>query len=135
MAISHAKPNEVISLPLGTVLGSSKTTTLVKTDDLELIRLVLPAGKEIPLHQAHGKITVQCLEGRITFTAESKTQELTPGQLLYLVGGEPHALKALDDSAVLVTLILPQSRNKPAKFDPVQEAGEESFPASDPPAI
>ena len=29
-------------------LFSSKTTTLAKTADLELIRLVLPAGKEIP---------------------------------------------------------------------------------------
>jgi quercetin dioxygenase-like cupin family protein len=106
MSISHAKPNEVISLPLGTVLGSSKTTTLVKTADLELIRLVLPAGKEIPMHQAHGEITVQCLEGRISFTAESKTQELSPGQLLYLRTGEPHALKAIEDSSVLVTILL-----------------------------
>jgi quercetin dioxygenase-like cupin family protein len=134
MSISHAKPNEVVLLPLRNDLGSSKTTTLVKTDDLELIRLVLPAGKEIPMHQANGEITVQCLEGRITFTAESKTQELTPGQLLYLRTGEPHALTAIEDSSVLVTLHLPQSRTKPAKLDPVQEAGEESFPASDSPA-
>ena len=134
MSIQHAKSREVIQLPLGVALSSSKTTTLVKTDDLELIRLVLPAGKEIPMHQAHGEITVQCLEGRVTFTAESKMHELTPGQLLYLVAGEPHALKAIEDSSVLVTLLLPQSRIKPEKFDPVQEAGEESFPASDSPA-
>ena len=42
MAIPHAKPGEVIQLPLGTALGSSKTTTLVKTADLELIRLRTP---------------------------------------------------------------------------------------------
>ena len=131
MSIAHAEPNEVISLPLRTVLGSSTTTTLVKTNDLELIRLVLPAGKEIPMHHARGEITVQCLEGRITFTAQNRTQELTPGQLLYLVGGEPHALKAIEHSSVLVTLLLAQ---KPAKLDVVQEAGEESFPASDSPA-
>lgn len=130
MSIAHAKPNEVISLPLRTDLGSSRTITLVKTNDLELIRLVLPAGKEIPMHQAHGEITVQCLEGRITFTAESKTQELTPGQLLYLVGGEPHALKAIEDSSVLVTLLLARNKTKPPKLDVVQEAGEESFPVT-----
>jgi quercetin dioxygenase-like cupin family protein len=106
MSILHAKPNEIISLPLGNGLGNSKTTPLVKTEDLELIRLVLPAGKEIPMHQTQGKIIVQCLEGRITFTAESKTQVLSPGQLLYLVGGEPHALKAVEDSSVLVTILL-----------------------------
>jgi len=134
MSIQHARPNEIVQLPLGTALVDSKTTTLVKSDHLELIRLVLPAGKEIPLHKAPGEITVQCLEGRIDFTAEDKTQELIPGQLLYLIAGEPHALTAIEDSSVLVTLLLPQSRTKPAKLDPVQEAGEESFPASDSPA-
>jgi len=106
MSIQHAKPNEIFQLPLGTALANSKTTTLVKSDDLELIRLVLPAGKEIPMHQAHGEITVQCLEGRISFTAESITQELMPGQLLYLRTGEPHALKAIENSSVLVTILL-----------------------------
>ena len=106
MSIQHAKPNEIVPLPLGAALANSRTTTLVKTDDLELIRLVLPAGKEIPMHQAHGEITVQCLEGRISFTADSKTQELMPGQLLYLRTGEPHALKAIENSSVLVTILL-----------------------------
>jgi quercetin dioxygenase-like cupin family protein len=55
--------------------------------------LVLPAGKEIPLHEAHGEITVQCLEGRISFTAESKTQQLSPGQLLYLRIHDPNQIK------------------------------------------
>lgn len=110
MSIHHAKPNEIVQLPLGKDLANSKTTTLVKSDDLELIRLVLPAGKEIPKHKAHGEITVQCLEGRIDFTAEDKTQELVAGQLLFLVAGEPHALKAIEDSSVLVTLLLPKSK-------------------------
>jgi len=110
MSMQHARPNEIVQLPLGTALADSQTTTLVKTDDLELIRLVLPAGKEIPMHQAHGEITVQCLEGRISFTAESKKQELLPGQLLYLRTGEPHALNAIEDSSVLVTILVGKSK-------------------------
>jgi hypothetical protein len=50
MSIQHVKSGEVVQLPLGPALGSAKTTTLVKTSNLELIRLVLPAGKDIPLH-------------------------------------------------------------------------------------
>jgi quercetin dioxygenase-like cupin family protein len=73
---------------------------------LELIRLVLPAGKEIPSHKAPGEITVQCLEGRVEFTCHGKVQSLTPGVLLYLAAGEPHALKAVEASSVLVTLLL-----------------------------
>ena len=108
MSIPHAKAGEVVQLPLGAALGSSKTTTLVKTDDLELIRLVLPAGKEIPSHKAPGAITVQCLEGRVNFTLAEKTQELVPGQLLYLAARDPHAVSAIENSSLLVTLLLPK---------------------------
>jgi len=108
MSIQHAKSGEVIQLPLGAALGSSKTTTLAKTADLELIRLVLSAGKELPTHKAPGEITVQCLEGRIAFTAGGQTQELTAGQLLYLTAGEPHSLKGIEDSSLLVTILLPK---------------------------
>ena len=110
MSIEHAKSGGVIQLPLGPVLSSSKTTTLIKSADLEVIRLVLPAGKEIPTHKAPGEITVQCLEGRVAFTAEGKTQDLTPGRLLFLAAGEPHAVKGVEDSSLLVTIILPKSK-------------------------
>ena len=127
MSISHIQSGEVIQLPLGPALGGSKTTTLVKTTDLELIRLIVPAGKVIPLHKAPGEITVQCLEGRVAFTAEGKTQELTAGQLLYLTAGEPHALTGLDDASLLVTLLLPKS--KPHQIEVTQRTSEESTPA------
>ncbi len=122
MAIPHIQSGEVIHLSLGTALSGSKTTTLVKTTDLELIRLIVPAGKVIPLHKAPGEITVQCLEGRVAFTAEGKTQELTAGQLLYLTAGEPHALTGLEDSSLLVTLLLP--KGKPQQIDAVQSTSD-----------
>jgi quercetin dioxygenase-like cupin family protein len=110
MAISHIQSGEVVQLPLGPALSGSKTTTLVKTTDLELIRLIIPAGKVIPLHKAPGEITVQCSEGRVAFTAEGKMQELTAGQLLYLTAGEPHVLTGLEDTSLLVTLLLPKGK-------------------------
>ena len=52
MAIPHAKPGEVVDIrPLGAELQDTQTTTLVKTDRVEVIRLVLPAGKEIKRHK------------------------------------------------------------------------------------
>jgi quercetin dioxygenase-like cupin family protein len=133
MSIQHAAPGEMIQLFLGPALRNSKTMTLVKTADLELIRLVLAAGNEIPTHKASGEITVQCREERVAFTAGGKTQELTAGRLLYLVAGEPHSVKGIEDSSLLVTLL--SGKNKPSQqFDVVQEASEESFPASDAPA-
>lgn len=108
MAISHLQPNEIVQLPLGVALNSSKTTTLVKTSDLEVIRLVVPAGKEFPTHKAPGPITVQCLEGRVSFMAQGQTQELQAGAFMYLKAAEPHSLKGIEDSSLLVSILLPR---------------------------
>jgi len=107
MAINHANPAEVIHLqPLGSEIGSAKTYTLFKTDVMEAIRLVLPAGKQIAEHQAPGEITVYCLEGRIKFTSQGQPRELVAGDLLYLSAADPHAVEAIEDSSVLVTILL-----------------------------
>ena len=133
MSIPHAKPGEVVSLPLGDALQTTKTTTVMKSDELEIIWLIVPAGKEIPTHKAPGPITVQCLEGRVSFTAQGRSQELHPGTFLYLTAAEPHSLKGIEDSSLLVTILLPK-KEPGQRFDRVQEASEESFPASDSPA-
>jgi quercetin dioxygenase-like cupin family protein len=109
MAIPHAESGEVVDVqPLAAALRDHQTRVLIKTDDLEVLRLVLPQGKEIPIHSAPGRITVHCLEGRVAFTALRGTTDLEPGQLLYLEPGEPHSLLAHEDSSVLVTLVLPK---------------------------
>ena len=100
MSIPHLKSGEVVKLALGTELNAARTTTLVKTDDLEVIRLVVPRGKEIPTHKAPGPITVQCLEGRVSFTSQGQSQELDAGKFLYLGNAEPHSLKGIEDSSV-----------------------------------
>ena len=107
MAVTHAASGQVIDIrPLAEKLTESVTTTLIKTDKLEVIRLVLPAGKEIPQHHVAGELTVQCLEGRVDFNVQGQTKTLAAGQLLFLSGTEPHALRSLDDSSVLVTILL-----------------------------
>lgn len=111
MAIPHAKSGEVIDLrPLGEALAHAVTNTLVKTDKLEVIRLIVPSGKVIPPHQVVGEITVQCLEGRVAFTAGGATRELAAGQMLYLAGNEPHSLRGIEDASVLITILLHEQR-------------------------
>lgn len=111
MAIPHAKPGEVIDLRLpGEALANSFTTTLVKTDRLEVIRLNIAAGKDIPVHQVPGEITVQCLEGRVSFEASGTAREMAAGQMLYLAGNEPHSLRGLENASVLVTILLHHKR-------------------------
>jgi len=111
MAMPHAKSGEVIDLwPFGAALAHAVTSTLVKTDRLEVIRLVVPAGKELPHHQVAGEITVQCLEGRVAFTAGATVREMQAGQMLYLAGNEPHSLRGIEDASVLLTILLHQQR-------------------------
>jgi quercetin dioxygenase-like cupin family protein len=82
MAIPHAASGEVVDVrPLGEGLRRAMTTTLVKTDRLEVLRLVLPAGKEIAEHRAPGEITVHCLEGLVEFHAHGGSGGLPPGPL------------------------------------------------------
>lgn len=118
MAIPHAQPGQPIDVrPLGAALTGSTTQTLIRTPAVELIRMVVPAGKQLKEHRAPGEIIVQCLEGRIEFTSTGRTQELTPGQLLLLPPGEPHSVGALEDSSFLLTILFPEDAlgaNKPA---------------------
>lgn len=111
MAIEHLQPGVVTHLPLGPALGESATSTLVKTASFELIRMVLPAGKEIPPHKTRGEITVQCLEGRVSFSCHGTTRDLRPGDLLYLAADEVHALKAVETSSLLLSLVLAKDRS------------------------
>jgi quercetin dioxygenase-like cupin family protein len=109
MAIPHAKPGEIVDVrPLGSALASAQTRTLVRAEHVEVIRLVVPAGKEIEEHKAKGEIVVQCLEGRVAFTALGKTQNLEARELLYLPTGEPHSVKGIEDASLLLTILLPK---------------------------
>ncbi|WP_406695018.1 cupin domain-containing protein [Singulisphaera sp. Ch08] len=109
MAIPHAQPGEVINVrPLGSALTGTKTTTLIKSENLEVIRLIIPRDKVIPPHKTRGAITVHCLEGRIAFTTDGITHELDAGQLLYVQGDQLHSVRGIEDASLLVTITLPR---------------------------
>ncbi len=107
MAIPHALPGQPIDvLPLGTRLESEQSVALFKSHQIEVIRLVLPAGKRMPSHRVAGEITLLCLEGRLEVPGEVGKTELAAGQLLYLTGGTIHGVTALESSSALLTIVL-----------------------------
>ena len=108
MAIEHLQSGQIASvLPLGAALAGAGNVALFKSPELEVIRLVLPKGKTLPAHQVQGGITIQCLEGSLQVEAAPHgLLQLQAGDLLYLAGGTPHALLALEDSSALLTLAL-----------------------------
>ena len=107
MAAPHALPGEVFDLcPHGEAADQAVTTSLIKTAGLQVLRVALAAGQGKPAHRVAGDITVQCLAGRVAVTALGATRELAAGQMLYLTGGEEHALSGVEDAALLVTILL-----------------------------
>ncbi|MEO5660128.1 MAG: cupin domain-containing protein [Polaromonas sp.] len=108
MAIHHALSGELIDIrPRGDAIMAARTTTLYKTPHLEVIRMVLLAGKEMPEHKVGGELTVQCLEGSIEFSIGATRDVMRTGNLKCLAGGVAHSLRAIEDSSVLVTLLPP----------------------------
>jgi quercetin dioxygenase-like cupin family protein len=107
MALPHAQALDVIDIsPLGDQLPRAVTTSLIKTPALQLMRMVLRAGADVPEHSVPDAITVQCLEGEATVTTLSRACRLAAGRLVVLEGGEPHAVHALTDVSLLVTILL-----------------------------
>ncbi len=107
MAIHHASSGELIDIrPLKSELKNAITKTLYKSNRLEVFRMILLAGKEMPSHSVVGEITVLCLEGHIEFRFAQTSRSMGEGDLICLAGGEEHALKAVEDSSVLVTILL-----------------------------
>ena len=107
MALPHAQPLDVISVrPLGPELAGAVSTSLLKTDRIQLLHLVLPARHDQPPHHVADECTIHCLEGDVEVVMPSGNRRLGPGQLVVLPGGQQHSLSARADSAVLMTLLL-----------------------------
>ncbi len=106
MPIHHAKPNELVDLkewPHDASNGPSHT--LVSIEGLQLARIILKAGEEMPSHSVSATVIIQVIRGAVTLLTGSSRQSVTAGQLVYLLPDEIHALTALDDSLVLLTIL------------------------------
>lgn len=110
MALPHATSGTVIDLrPLGAQCATFSSIALVKTPHLEVVRMAMPRGKTMPAHKVPGEITVQCMEGSIAFSIGGQVRNLHAGDMIFVAGDEMHALEALEDASVLITILLKKS--------------------------
>ena len=97
---------EVVSLSsLGTDMDSGTTYALVKTEDMEVIRMVIPEGKTIPEHNVKGQLSLQCLEGEIEFNFDGKTVKMKEDDWICLDKETMHSLTPITHSVLLLTIL------------------------------
>ncbi|WP_025918172.1 cupin domain-containing protein [Herminiimonas sp. CN] len=110
MALPHATSGTVLDLrPLGGKCTTFSSIALIKTPQLEVVRLTMPRGKAMPAHQVPGEITVQCLEGSIAFSIGGQVKTLRAGDMIFVAGNAMHALEALENASALITILLGKS--------------------------
>jgi quercetin dioxygenase-like cupin family protein len=107
MSLPHANSGDLINIaPLGDKFEGAVSHAFLKTAHIELMRLVLPAGKSMPEHWVEGEVTLQCLEGAFELEAHGRRQTVQVGQMVYLGPRVPHALHAQGNTSVLMTVLL-----------------------------
>ena len=111
MALEHAAPGEIVDFaPYGPRIRQQQTSAIVKAELFEVVRLVVLEGNEIRTHVVDGPIMLECLEGRTAIGLSGGTVELAAGQWMHLQGGEPHSVRGVEDSSLLLTILFPNGR-------------------------
>ena len=79
--------------------------TLIKEGPLRVTVIALAANGNLPAHSTTGPISIQLLEGDITFTAAGKEYPLAPRDLLVVAGGVEHSARSAAGGAFLLTVV------------------------------
>lgn len=93
-------------LPFGARLAGARTCALFKSQDMEVIRVVLRASQSLPPHKVPGSVSLHCLEGELEVMLGESRQSLQAGQLMHLPANMAHAVRAIEDTSALVTIVL-----------------------------
>lgn len=81
--------------------------TLVKEDGLRITITVLAEGVEVGTHHAVAPMTLQVLEGRLSYGVAGEGDErfeLAAGELLFFGPGHAQDIRAVEDTALLLTI-------------------------------
>ena len=78
--------------------------TLVKAGPLRLTLTVIAEGVEVGTHHAASPMTLQCLEGRLHYRVGDEESEIGQGEVLFFGPGHAQDIRALEDTALLLTI-------------------------------
>ncbi|MDX1725405.1 MAG: hypothetical protein R3355_20135 [Pseudomonas sp.] len=76
MALKHAASGEVVNLLSAAESPDYISQAIVSAPRIEVMRLVLQAGKVIPGHAVAGPLTLHCLQGCVDVEAQGRWHEM-----------------------------------------------------------
>jgi len=83
-----------------------RQVTLLRQPPITHVLFAFEQGGTLAQHTTNGTVTIHSLEGRLLAQVDGDEFELKAGQLLCLQPGVPHDVRALEPSAMLLTVHL-----------------------------
>jgi quercetin dioxygenase-like cupin family protein len=88
--------------------GSGRSSkTLAKYPDFRIVLVLMKPDSEMKEHHADARISIQTIQGRIRLQLPDQALELGSGELVCLESGIAHDVKAIEESAFLITISWP----------------------------
>jgi quercetin dioxygenase-like cupin family protein len=84
---------------------STVSRTVMKVDGARLVLFSFDEGQELTEHTAAMPVLLQSLDGHVEITADGRTVDLRPGDVIHLGARLPHAVVAKEPSRLLLTML------------------------------
>lgn len=87
---------------------STVSRTAFRAQGVRVVLFGFDAGQELTEHTAAMPVLLQVLDGRLSITAEGRSEVLEPGGLMHLEARVPHAVVAHLPSRLVLTMLDPR---------------------------
>ena len=81
--------------------------TVMQTEGGNVVLFSFDAGQELSEHTAAMPVFVQPRSGRLLISGGDEEHEAVPGDLIYFPTRLPHAIRALEPSVMMLTMVTP----------------------------
>lgn len=85
-------------------VAGHRQVALVRRGPVTIILFVFEADGVLKEHKTDGEVIVQVLRGRLAVTVDDEAFQLAEGELIAIAPGRPHAVHALGESEMLLTI-------------------------------
>lgn len=89
-------------------VAGHRQLAIVRHGPVSLILFAFDKDGHLKEHQTDGEVIIHVLRGQLSVTLGAEEVTLAAGQLLALAPGQPHAVRALEESDMLLCIVRQQ---------------------------